>query len=89
MSQDGAAINMREDGAVNPPYTCIYNGNYSQDGRMGTIAGNVLCSDGVNQSFIASEVQGGIQGLSMRLVASQFSGPCTFNGRIGGMRRAP
>jgi hypothetical protein len=89
VSQGGVAINMREDGAGNPPYTCIYTGNYSQDGRMGAIAGNVLCSDGVNQAFVATEVQGGIQGLSMRLVASQFSGTCTFSGRMGGMRRAP
>jgi hypothetical protein len=58
---------------------------------MGSIAGNVLCSDGVNQAFTATEVQGGLQGLSMRLVATPFStgGTCTFTGRMGGMRRAP
>lgn len=86
VSQDNLAISMREDGTG---YTCTYTGNYGQDGRMGSISGNVLCSDGVNQAFVASEVQGGIQNLSMRLVASQFSGSCTFSGRIGGMRRAP
>jgi hypothetical protein len=88
VSQDNLAISMREDGAGGA-YTCTYNGTYGQDGRMGSIAGNALCSDGVNQAFIASEVQGGVQGLSMRLVAAQFSGTCTFVGRLGGMRRAP
>jgi hypothetical protein len=93
VSQDNLAINMREDGAggTGGTYTCTYQGNYTQDGRMGSIAGNVLCSDGVNQAFTATEVQGGLQGLSMRLVATPFStgGTCTFTGRMGGMRRAP
>ena len=88
VTQDNLAIGMREDGAGGT-YTCTYTGNYSQDGRMGAIAGNVLCTDGVNQQFIASEVQGGIQNLSMRLVSAQTGGTCTFIGRIGGMRRAP
>jgi hypothetical protein len=89
VNQDNLAITMREDGAGGS-YSCTYNGNYTQDGRLGMITGNVLCTDGVNQTFIASEVQGGIQNLSMRLVATQFTGgSCTFSGRIGGMRRAP
>jgi hypothetical protein len=88
VAQDNNSISMREDGAGGA-YTCTYTGAYTQDGRMGTITGNSVCSDGVNQQFIASEVQGGIQNLSMRLVAAQFSGQCAFSGRIGGMRRAP
>jgi hypothetical protein len=88
VTQDNLAITMREDGAGNT-YNCTYTGNYSQDGRMGSVTGNVLCSDGVNQAFLASEVQGGIQSLTMRLVSQQFSGQCTFIGRIGGMRRGP
>jgi hypothetical protein len=91
VAQDNLAINMREDGAggTGGTYTCNYNGNYTQDGRMGTITGNAVCSDGVNQSFTATEVQGGLQGLSMRLQTTRFGDTCTFNGRTGGMRRAP
>jgi len=76
---------MREQGSN---YTCNYAGGYSQSGRMGTITGNATCSDGSNQGFIATEVQGSIQGLTMRLT-SQFTGTCTFVGRIGGVRRTP
>ena len=38
------------------------------------------------QSFTATEVQGSIQALTMRLT-SQFAGSCVFTGRIGGVRR--
>jgi hypothetical protein len=88
VTQDNTSITMREDGPNNS-YFCTYNGTYGQDGRMGSITGNTLCDDGVNQGFIATEVQGGLQNLSMRLVSQVFSGSCTFSGRLGGMRRAP
>jgi hypothetical protein len=86
VGHDGAStITMREEGAG---YSCNYSGSYTQSGRMGLIQGNGTCTDGSNQSFVASEVQGSIQGLTMRIV-SQFSGTCIFSGRMGGVRRGP
>jgi hypothetical protein len=81
----GATVTMREEGLT---YSCNYTGGYTQAGRMGTIQGNATCSDGTNQGFVASEVQSGIQGITMRLT-SQFSNGCVFTGRIGGVRRTP
>lgn len=79
----GSTVTMREEGA---DYFCNYNGSYTQAGRMGHVQGNGTCSDGTNQSFIATEVQGSIQALTMRLF-SQFAGSCVFNGRLAGVRR--
>ena len=79
----GSTLTMREEGET---YSCNYNGSYTQAGRMGHIQGNGTCSDGTNQSFTATEVQGSIQALTMRLT-SQFAGSCTFTGRVGGVRR--
>ena len=81
----GSTITMREEG---PGYFCNYSGIYTQSGRMGQIEGTGTCSDGSNQSFTATEVQGGLTGLTMRLGA-QFAGTCVFNGRMGGVRRGP
>jgi len=62
-------------------------GNYSQAGRMGSIQGTGACvpQDG-NQTFAATEVQGGLQGLTMRY-GVQFAGQCGATGRMGGMRK--
>ena len=79
----GSTVSMREDGAG---YFCNYNGAYTQEGRMGRIQGTATCSDGNNQSFIATEVQGSPTSLTMRLL-STFTGSCVFNGRIGAARR--
>lgn len=79
----GSTISMREEG---DNYSCNYNGTYTQAGRLGQIQGFGTCSDGTNQTFTATEVQGGIQGLTMRF-GSSFSGGCSFVGRMGGMRR--
>jgi hypothetical protein len=56
---------------------------------MGVIAGNTTCSDGINQTFTATEVVGGVNYLTMRLSAQQIQGQCLFTGRMGGMRRSP
>lgn len=84
VSHDGAsAVTVREEGNG---YTCNYSGAYVQNGRMGTIQGAGTCTDGPAQSFIATEVQGGIGGLTMRYTVA-FSGACTAVGRMGGVRR--
>ncbi len=81
--EGGSTITMREEGA---DYFCNYNGTYTQSGRMGQVQGSGTCSDGTAQSFTATEVQGSIHALTMRLF-SQFAGSCVFNGRLGGVRR--
>ncbi len=80
------AVTIREDGSN---YTCNYSGNYTQAGRMGTIIGTGLCSDGVNATFTATEVQVSLQSIAMRFLTNQINGSCTFVGREGGVRRGP
>jgi len=79
----GSTVTLREEGSN---YSCNYTGGYTQSGRMGQIQGFGTCSDGSSQSFIATEVQGGLQGLTMRF-SSQFAGTCISVGRLGGVRR--
>lgn len=79
----GSTITMREQGSN---YFCNYSGTYTQEGRMGMIQGSGTCSDGTNQTFRATEVQSGLQGLTMRFT-SLFTGTCTSVGRMGGVRR--
>jgi hypothetical protein len=81
----GGAITMREEG---DGYVCDYTGAYSQRGRMGQITGTGTCSDNTTQTFTATEVIGGIQGVTMRF-GSQLGGACSFTGRLGGIRRGP
>ena len=86
VTHDGGSpgnITVREEG---DGYTCNYAGTYTQSGRMGSINGNGSCTSGPAQAFIASEVQGGIQGLTMRYGVT-FTGACTAVGRMGGVRR--
>lgn len=85
VSQDGIAIQMREDGAG---YTCNYSGTYSQAGRLGAIQGGGLCGDGINQTLAASEVQTTPLSMAMRLTVSQTNG-CRFTGRMSAVRRGP
>lgn len=78
------AITIQEQGSN---YTCTYTGNYEQNGRMGSIQGTGSCvPQNGNQAFIATEVQGGVQGLSMRYGVT-FAGNCGATGRMGGMRK--
>lgn len=79
----GSTLTMREDGSG---YTCNYTGGYTQAGRMGQIQGFGTCTDGTQQSFLATEVQSSIQGITMRF-RSQFAGTCLSTGRLGGVRR--
>lgn len=78
----GAALQFREDG---PGYTCIYTGTYTPTGRLGTMAGGGMCSDGSNQTFTASEVDVNTQAISMRFTVNAGNS-CTFTGRLGGVR---
>ena len=82
VNHSGTTVSVREDGNG---YSCTYTGTYTQAGRMGTVTGNGACTDGVNQSFVMSEVTPSVNSLTMRFTAAV--GACTFVGRMGGMRR--
>lgn len=85
VSHDGGSnITVREAGTG---YTCDYTGTYVQQGRMGQITGSGTCTTGAAQSFVATEVQGGIQGMTMRYGVTFSGGACTAQGRMGGVRR--
>jgi hypothetical protein len=88
ITQDGRSVQIREEG-TSSNYTCSYNGTYTQQGRMGTISGNGLCSDGINVTFLATEVQPNAQGITMKVASNQITGTCQLTGRMGGMRRGP
>ena len=67
-------------------YTCTYNGNYTQTGRVGRITGSGNCSDGFNPGTVTfSEIYVNAGGLSMRVDAA--AGNCRMSGRMGGVRR--
>lgn len=68
--------------------TCTFTSrDYSQQGRMGTMAGTYTCTNGENGTFQAFEVEGSLSAFVAR-VASR-SGACTFTGRLGGLFRGP
>lgn len=66
--------------------SCVFQGAYSQSGRMGTIAGTSACGGGASGSFAAFEVEGTISGMTARAVAN-LGGSCRWEGRLGGLRR--
>jgi hypothetical protein len=85
VSHDGTSVQIREEGSN---FQCNYTGAYTQTGRYGVIAGGGLCTDGINQTFTATEVAVSRDALTMKLNVNQIGG-CSFAGRLGGMRRGP
>jgi hypothetical protein len=84
VSHDGTSVQIREEGAG---FQCNYTGTYTQQGRFGAIAGGGVCTDGINQTLNATEVQVSRDALTMHVVDAQIGGGCVFNGRLGGLRR--
>jgi len=70
---------------TNPSSTCTYTGPYTQAGRMGSISGTFACSNGVSGTFEGYEIEASISGLTVR--ATSHNGGCTWQGRLGGIRR--
>jgi len=67
--------------------TCTYNGDYTQYGRLGTSNGTFSCTNGGGSgTYSAFEIEGTFSAVTFR-AAETFSGSCTWNGRIGGLRR--
>ena len=86
ISQSGSAFSMSAQDLQNG-VTCNYSGTYSQNGRMGNVAGNVNCTNGGAGTFNAFEIEGTLSGVTARAVSSL--GSCRWTGHIGGLRRAP
>lgn len=83
VTQSGSTVSIVEAGGG---FTCTYNGTMTQSGHMGTISGTGSCTDGFAQNFVASEVRASINSLTLRM-SGTLAGGCTFDGRMGGMRR--
>jgi hypothetical protein len=82
ITQTGTSVVINEAGST---YTCRYTGTLTQTGRMGSISGTGTCSDLGANDFAATEVQAGLDFISMRMDFNR--GTCRFSGRLGGMRR--
>jgi len=52
------------------------------------VTGNYMCSNGTSGSFQAFELNSQITALSGRLTSTASNG-CTYEGRVGGVRRTP
>ena len=84
-TQNGTAFSMTATNVQVPTSTCTYTGTYSQDGRMGSVAGTYRCSNGTSGNFNAFEMEVSITGFTAR--ATLRSGSCNWVGRLGGVRR--
>lgn len=72
--------------SLNGAATCVYSGNYLQNGRLGEITGSVTCSEGANGSFYMSEIEAGYLGYIGRF-ATSFGGSCSESGTMAWLTR--
>jgi hypothetical protein len=71
---DVLAIDVVRDGGT---YACRYSGRYYQAGRNGVIpSGSFSCNDGAGGTFAATDIAGGLTGMSATLYAVYSSGGC-------------
>jgi hypothetical protein len=66
--------------------SCTYSGTYQQAGRMGSASGAVSCSNGMEGTFAATELEANAWGLTGH-ATSQFGGTCSWSGKLGGLKR--
>ena len=83
VTHSGNSITLKDE---RPGETCEFSGTYLQKGRFGEISATGSCTSGAAQSFVATEVIGGIQGITMRYGIT-WSGNCRTAGRMGGVRK--
>jgi hypothetical protein len=65
--------------------SCNYQGTYTQSGRMGSIDGSFVCSNGSGGAFHAVELEASYQAFFTRYTAD-YGGGCVETGRISGMK---
>jgi hypothetical protein len=63
---------------------CTFSGTYSQEGRMGAVAGTSSCTDGASAPFSITEVEVGVHGFLARFSGSDRG--CLVYGHLGGVR---
>ena len=63
---------------------CVYSGTYSQEGRMGRVAGTYACDGGMSGPFTLSEIEVSDMGFTARFQATERG--CEVSGNIGGPR---
>ncbi|MBL8523002.1 MAG: hypothetical protein JNN20_04880 [Betaproteobacteria bacterium] len=64
--------------------TCNYNGDYTQTGRLGRSSGTYTCGNGVNGTYVASEIEANSFSIAGRAVVKV--GACTFDNKFAGVR---
>jgi hypothetical protein len=64
--------------------TCNYNGDYVQTGRLGRSTGTYTCNNGVNGTYVASELEANAFSFVGRAVVKV--GACTFTNRFAAIR---
>jgi hypothetical protein len=65
-------------------YICTYDGTYTQQGKLGRIAGSGNCNDGFFRTFEASELEVAQHFIAARLVTQTTS--CRFDGNLAAAR---
>ena len=85
VTQNGIAISVQETDSSG---SCLYSGQLSQAGQMGSVQGSFLCGDGRAGTFLLSELTVNIFGIS-GAIFENFSNPagCTAGGWLGGARK--
>jgi hypothetical protein len=80
------AISLRVDffAGNGAPANCTFNGTYSQNGKLGNVAGNWSCSTTNAGAFTISEITSSITGWSGRFSGNDQS--CRYTGYFGGTR---
>jgi hypothetical protein len=68
--------------------TCTYNGAHAQSGHFAQLSGNFSCSNGQAGNFQAFELNPQLTALAGRISTIAGNG-CTYEGRVGGLRRSP
>jgi len=85
--QNGLTISVQETDSGG---SCLYSGQLSQAGQMGSVQGSFLCGDGRAGTFLLSELTVNIFGIS-GAIGQNFSTPagCFAAGWIAGARKRP
>jgi hypothetical protein len=84
VTQNNTQITIHEAGNNN--FTCTYTGTYTAAGNSGLANGGGTCSDGIAQTWTASEMKVGLDFFAAAFEA-RIGTSCLFTGRIGGVRR--
>ena len=71
------------------PGTCTFTGSYTQEGKLGTVAGSWSCtiqsvSNPPHGTFTLSQIEANTNGITSRFLGSDQN--CSYDGYFGGFR---